>query len=244
MPAAHPADAGHHPGADRRVRRRPLRDPAGQPAGAGLARRREGRRRGRGGRRRAGLPPARQAAAAGPPHRRARAWPRSGDDGHVVHRRAAGRGPPVRPGRRPGPRHRGDRGQAARRPAQGDRPLRRRHDPGRRRGGADPRRPGPGPAGPAHRDAPSGSRSAGGRGRRGRRATERQRMLLAGDRRRPAGGDPARHRHPARGGPAPTPVEQVGNREVVQYRGAILPIVRLDRHLRRLRRDRPARCSR
>ena len=26
-------------------------------------------------------------------------------------------------------------------------------------------------------------------------------------------------------------VEQVGNREVVQYRGAILPIVRLDRHL-------------
>ena len=37
VPAADPADAGDHPGADRRVRRRPLRHPAGQPARAGRA---------------------------------------------------------------------------------------------------------------------------------------------------------------------------------------------------------------
>ena len=77
----------------------------------------------------------------------------AGDDGHVVHRRAAGRRPPVRPGRRRHPRHRGDRRQAARQPAQGDRPLRRRHDHGRRQGGADPRRPGPGPPRAAAPDA-------------------------------------------------------------------------------------------
>ena len=40
LPAAHPADPGDHPGAHRRVRRRPLRHPAGQPARAGRARRR------------------------------------------------------------------------------------------------------------------------------------------------------------------------------------------------------------
>ncbi len=37
-----PADPGDHPGPDRHQRRRPLRDPAGQPAGAGPSRRRAG----------------------------------------------------------------------------------------------------------------------------------------------------------------------------------------------------------
>jgi two-component system chemotaxis sensor kinase CheA len=60
--------------------------------------------------------------------------------------------------------------------------------------------------------------------------TERQRMLLAsiGDGRRVAIPlDTVTRLEQVR----VDSVEKVGNREVVQYRGAILPIVRLDRHL-------------
>ena len=231
LPAHDPADAGDHPGADRRVRRRPLRHPAGQPAGAGPPRRREGRQRGRGGRRRAGLPAARQAAAAGPAHRRPRARPPSRHDGARRHRRAAGRGPPVRPGRRPGHQHRGDRRQAARRPAEGDRPVLRRHDPRRRHGRADPRRPGAGPPGAAHRDRASG-RSPRGRAPRPAAPPRPSGSACCWPPSAAAGGWRSRWpRSPGSRRSRTDAVEQVGNREVVQYRGEILPMVRLDRHL-------------
>jgi two-component system, chemotaxis family, sensor kinase CheA len=60
--------------------------------------------------------------------------------------------------------------------------------------------------------------------------TERQRMLLAsigGGRRVAIPLDTVTRLEQVR----TDAVEKVGNREVVQYRGAILPIVRLDRHL-------------
>jgi two-component system chemotaxis sensor kinase CheA len=60
--------------------------------------------------------------------------------------------------------------------------------------------------------------------------TERQRMLLAsigGGRRVAIPLDTVTRLEQVRA----DSVEKVGNREVVQYRGAILPIVRLDRHL-------------
>jgi len=60
--------------------------------------------------------------------------------------------------------------------------------------------------------------------------TERQRMLLAsigGGRRVAIPLDTVTRLEQVR----TESVEKVGNREVVQYRGAILPIVRLDRHL-------------
>ena len=81
-----PADAGDHPGPDRHQRRRPLRDPAGQPARAGAPRGRAGARRHRDDPRRAGLPPARQPAAAGLPEPRARASSagRAPDDGASI----------------------------------------------------------------------------------------------------------------------------------------------------------------
>ena len=62
-----PADPGHHPGPDRHRRRRPLRHPPGQPAGAGAAGRRAGAAGHRDDPRRAGLPAAGQPAAAGEP---------------------------------------------------------------------------------------------------------------------------------------------------------------------------------
>ena len=66
---------------------------------------------------------------------------------HGVRRRAAGRGPAIRSGRRRGQRHRGNRRQAARQAAQVDRCLRRCDDHGRRSGRADHRRARPCPAG-------------------------------------------------------------------------------------------------
>ncbi len=65
LPPPHPADARDRPGADRRVRRRALRDPAGQPARAGGPRRRPRLELGRERQRRTGLPPARRPAPAG-----------------------------------------------------------------------------------------------------------------------------------------------------------------------------------
>ncbi len=129
-PDQDPADAGHHPGADRHQRRRSLRDPAGQPARAGAPRRATQARD-------------RIELIQGAPVyrlrgnllplvylnreleiRASRAGDRADDDGRQ-HRRPAGRRPPVRPGRRRGQRHRGDRRQAARQAAEGHHRVRR-----------------------------------------------------------------------------------------------------------------------
>ena len=104
--------------------------------------------------------------------------------------------------------------------------LRRRHDHGRRRRGADPRR---------HRDRPQGRHGAGVRAERGagRSAprTRRRRGIAcssssSADGRR--AGIPRRRGRPPRGDRRSTVVERAGHHEVVQYREQILPLVRLD----------------
>ncbi len=151
LPPAHPADAGDRPGADRRVRRRHA-TPSGQvnllelvaldaDKAAATVEHVNGapvyRLRG-------------HSAAPGPPREGARCRVRPQRRSRAD-RGAAGRGQALRPGRRPGAVDRGHRRQAARRPAQGAQHLLRRHDPGRRPGGPDPRRPGAGPARTQHR---------------------------------------------------------------------------------------------
>ena len=114
--------------------------------------------------------------------------------------------------------------------AEGDRPVRRRHHPRRRRRRADPRRPGPRPPRSADRDDGAPGLAASPPPHAAAIETERQRMLLAAI----GGAAGSRSRwtpSPASSRSAAESVEKVGNREVVQYRGAILPIVRLDRHL-------------
>ena len=121
--------------------------------------------------------------------------------------------------------------KAGRRPAQGDRPVLRRDRPRRRHRRADPRRPGAGPPGAARRDR----RAPGRRDGRGAAAAAVPRPSgsgccwprIGGGRRVAIPLDTVTRLEQVRA----DSVEKVGNREVVQYRGAILPIVRLDRHL-------------
>ena len=205
---------------------------------------RAGRRRGRGDRRRAGLPPAR---------RRCCRWSASTDVLGLPRSDAA---------RRPR-RHRRPAGRTAASSAwsstgvidteeivvkplgeqlEGDRPVRRRHDPGRRRGGADPRRAGPGPAGAAHRVRRASQPSEAGDGTAPGVHRHRAAADAAGRASAAAAGWPSRWTTVTRLEQFPPRASRrSGNREVVQYRGAILPLVRLDRHLGAYERERPRR---
>ena len=117
LPAQDPADAGDHPGADRR-RAAATATPIPQVSLLELVapRRRAGRDRGRGRPRRARLPAARQPAAAGPPRPSASALDvgerRATATSYIVVLQADDRRFGLVVDRRP--RHRGDRRQAAR----------------------------------------------------------------------------------------------------------------------------------
>ena len=184
------------------LRRRPLRHPAGQPARAGPPRAARPAARGiETDRRRAGLPAARQLLPLVRPRPDAlglRASARATDE-RGRHRRRAGRRPAVRAGRGRGPRHRGDRGQAAGQQLKamtvfagatilgdGGRPHPRRAR----------RWPTPAGSGTARRRWPR-------RRRRPRRPPGRARSSLrhCSGSARPPGGDPAGPGHPARGDP-------------------------------------------
>ena len=213
----HPADAGDHPGADRRVRRRALRDPAGRRARAGLPRR-PGRRQDRVRLRRAGLPAARQAAAAGPPRPTPRPSTPARDDRTSTSRccRPTAAASAWSSTASSTPRRSSSSRSTARFKAIGV--LRRRHDPRRRQGRADPRRAGAGPPlapRPLDRAEPRGRRAPAADA--GRAATV-DRLLIAGVGERrvaiPLDTVTRLEEFPRR------PVERVGSREVVQYRGA------------------------
>ena len=135
------ADARHRLGADHRLRRPAFRRPADLRARAGP--RLAGRAPpGGDAQQRAGAEPAQPAAAAGVPARpaadrhglRGRARPRG-----VLRRRRPDRQPAPRRHRRPGVRHRGDRGQAGGPGVAQDPVLLRDHHPRRRQRHHDPR---------------------------------------------------------------------------------------------------------
>ena len=152
------------------------------------------------------------------------AWPRRRRPGRL-RRGAAGRRPPLRPRRRPGAQHRGGRGQGAHRPVQGHRHVRRRDHPRRRQGGPDPRRRRRWPAArtwpPARRAREPGG-TARGAARPAARSTGCWSPASA-----TAGWRSRWTRSPGWRSSRVDRIERAGSREVVQYRGQILPLVRL-----------------
>ena len=247
VPHQDPADAGDHPGADGDLRRRPLRHPAGQPARAGAPR---GRGRAPSGIEQIhGAPVYRlrgQPAAARLPRPRARPSARASSTGtrdtlFIVVLQAEDRQfglvvddvidteeIVVKP---LGKQLKGIPSFAGA-TILGD---------GTRR--AHPRRARPRPAVQRPRRRPRPRRRRPQRPRR-RRAGQGRVAARRRPRRGPAHGHPAGDGHPARGVPGRRPIEHVGRHEVVQYRGQILPLVRLAALPRRrqLRRAAPTPC--
>ena len=157
------------------------------------------------------------------------------------HRRPPGRRPAVRPDRRRDQRHRGDRRQAAGQAAQGDLAVRRGDDHGRRPCLPDPRRAGHRPA----RGVVSGDRASGWPRRGGPDGAGRGRTVRLSA---AAHGAQGRVAIPlslvARLEEIPcSAIEHSADREVVQYRGQIMPLVRLSQALGHRRRRRGRRAA-
>ena len=236
------------PGADRRVRRRPA-TPIPQVSLLELVAL-DAQRAGRGieyVRRRAGLPAARRAAPAGRPRARSSGAEPERHDGARGHRGPAGRQPALRPARRPGAQHRGDRRQAAvRRGSRRSALYAGRHGARRRPRRAHPRRAGASRAARWSAE-PSSARPASAAAPTPRpREHDVEQVLVAGI----GGGrrvaiplaSVTRLEQRAR----PTQVEHVGGREVVQYRGddpAAGPARPAPRRVRRRATRRAARSS-